>query len=54
MEYGYVRVSTKEQNEQRQMIALREYGICEKQIFMDKQSGKDFERPYYKRLIRKL
>lgn len=54
MEYGYVRVSTKEQNEQRQMIALREYGICEKQIFMDKQSGKNFERPNYKRLIRKL
>lgn len=54
MEYGYVRVSTKEQNEQRQMIALKEYGICGKQIFMDKQSGKDFERPNYKRLVRKL
>lgn len=54
MEYGYVRVSTKEQNEQRQMIALREYGIHEKQIFMDKLSGKDFDRPNYKRLIRKL
>ena len=54
MEYGYVRVSTKEQNEQRQMIALKEYGICGKQIFMDKQSGKDFERPTYKRLVRKL
>lgn len=54
MEYGYVRVSTKEQNEQRQVIALKEYGISGKQIFMDKQSGKDFERPNYKRLIRKL
>ena len=53
MEYGYVRVSTKEQNEQRQMIALREFGIEERQIFMDKQSGKDFERVNYKRLLRK-
>lgn len=47
MEYGYARVSTKEQNEQRQMIALREFGIEEKRIFMDKQSGKDFERTNY-------
>lgn len=54
MEYGYIRVSTKEQNEQRQLIALREFGIGEKQIFMDKQSGKDFERPQYKRMVRKL
>ena len=54
MEYGYVRVSTKEQNEQRQMVALKEYGIAEKRIYMDKQSGKDFERPNYKRLIRKI
>ena len=54
MEYGYVRVSTKEQNEQRQMIALREFGIEEKRIFMDKQSGKDFERVNYKRLLRKI
>lgn len=53
MEYGYVRVSTREQNEQRQMIALREFGIPEKQIFLDKQSGKDFERPNYKKMIRK-
>ena len=44
MEYGYVRVSTKEQNEQRQMIALQEFGIDTKRIYMDKQSGKDFER----------
>ncbi len=52
MEYGYVRVSTREQNEDRQMIALREFGVS--LIFLDKQSGKDFERPNYKRLMRKL
>ena len=54
MEYGYVRVSTREQNEQRQVVALKEYGIAEKRIYMDKQSGKDFDRPNYKRLIRKI
>lgn len=54
MNYGYVRVSTKEQNEQRQMIALEEFGIEKKYIYMDKQSGKDFERANYKRLFRKL
>lgn len=54
MEYGYVRVSTREQNEQRQLIALREFGVEEKRIFMDKQSGKDFDRPQYKRMVRKL
>lgn len=54
MEYGYVRVSTKEQNEQRQIIALREFGIEEKRIYMDKQSGKDFEREKYKKLLRKI
>lgn len=54
MEYGYVRVSTREQNEQRQMLALKEYGIEKTRIFMDKQSGKDFERPNYKKMIRKL
>lgn len=54
MEYGYVRVSTKEQNEQRQLIALREFGIDDKHIYLDKQSGKDFDRPSYKKLIRKL
>ena len=52
--YGYVRVSTKEQNEDRQLIALRELRVPEKNIYMDKQSGKDFERPQYKKLIRKL
>lgn len=54
MEYGYIRVSTKEQNEQRQLIAMREFGIAENRVYMDKQSGKDFERKNYKRLIRKL
>lgn len=54
MEYGYARVSTKEQNEQRQMIALREFGIDAKRIYIDKQSGKDFERVNYKKLLRKI
>ena len=52
--YGYIRVSTREQNEDRQRIALREMSIPEQNIFMDKQSGKDFQRPQYKRLLRRL
>ena len=52
--YGYVRVSTKEQNEARQMIAMREFGIDESCIYIDKQSGKDFNRPKYKKLIKRL
>ena len=52
--YGYVRVSSTDQNEDLQMIALREVPVPEKNIFMDKQSGKDFERPHYKKLVRKL
>lgn len=52
--YGYMRVSSKEQNEDRQRVALLEMGVQEKNIFMDKQSGKDFERTQYKRLLRKL
>lgn len=52
--YGYMRVSTREQNEDRQQIALREEGIPEKNIFMDKMSGKNFDRPQYKKLLRKL
>ena len=52
--YGYIRVSTRDQNEDRQLIARRELKIPEKNIFMDKQSGKDFNRPQYKRLVRKL
>ena len=54
MEYGYARVSTKEQNEQRQIIALEEFGLNLRQIFIDKQSGKDFERANYQRLTRRL
>lgn len=52
--YGYIRVSTREQNEDRQVIALRGVGIPEKNVYMDKQSGKDFNRPQYKKLLRKL
>lgn len=54
MEYGYIRVSSKEQNEARQLDALHEQGIEDSNIFMDKQSGKDFNRPRYKTLYRKL
>lgn len=54
MLYGYVRVSSKDQNEERQLIALSEYGINKSAIFIDKQSGKDFNRPQYKRMLRKL
>ena len=52
--YGYIRVSTKEQNEDRQLIAMREFVVAEENIILDKQSGKNFERPGYKRLMRKL
>ena len=52
--YGYVRVSSREQNEDRQLDALRGMKIEERNIFIDKQSGKDFERPQYKRLVRKV
>ncbi len=52
--YGYVRVSSTDQNEDRQMIALKEVPVPEKNIFMDKQSGKDFDRPNYRKLVRKL
>ena len=52
--YGYIRVSTREQNEDRQLLAMRELAILERNIFTDKQSGKDFERPQYKRLVKKL
>lgn len=52
--YGYVRVSTKEQNEERQLIALHEVGVLQKNIYMDKQSGKDFNRPQYKKLLKKI
>ena len=52
--YGYVRVSTQEQNEARQLIALREAAVPEKNIYMDKQSGKDFNRPAYQQMMKKL
>ncbi len=52
--YGYVRVSTREQNEDRQFIALQRVNVLEENIFIDKQSGKDFNRPQYKRLLRRM
>ena len=52
--YGYARVSTREQNEARQIIALRDFAVPPGQIYLDKQSGKDFNRPQYKRLLRRL
>lgn len=52
--YGYIRVSSRDQNEDRQLIALKEVGVAEKNIYLDKQSGKDFNRPQYKKLLRKL
>ncbi len=52
--YGYVRVSTKEQNEARQVLALREYCVSEKNIYIDKVSGKDFNRPQYRKLMRNI
>ena len=52
--YGYVRVSTKDQNEDRQLIAMQGLSIPEKNIYIDKQSGKDFERPQYKKMVRRL
>ena len=52
--YGYARVSSREQKEDRQLIALSEAQLSEENIYVDKQSGKDFERPMYKRLMKKL
>ena len=52
--YGYIRVSSRDQNEDRQLIALAEVGVAEKDIFLDKQSGKDFNRPRYQSMLRKL
>ena len=54
MIFGYVRVSTKDQNEDRQLIAFHELNIPGENIYVDKQSGKDFDRPKYKRLIRRM
>ena len=52
--YGYIRVSTKEQNEERQVLALKGLSIQRENLFVDKQSGKDFHRPQYERMVRKL
>ena len=52
--YGYIRVSSTDQNEDRQRLALSEMGVPAENLFTDKQSGKDFNRPQYKRLVRKL
>ena len=52
--YGYIRVSTKEQNEDRQLVAMRAFGVTADHIVLDKQSGKDFDRPGYRRLVHKL
>lgn len=52
--YGYIRVSSTDQNEDRQMIALSDCSIPPKNIYMDKQSGKDFDRPQYKKLVRRM
>lgn len=54
MTYGYVRVSSRDQNEDRQIIAMHEFGVDDRQIYTDKQSGKDFDRPQYRRLMRKI
>ena len=52
--YGYIRVSTHDQNEDRQRIAMQEAAVPAKYVYMDKQSGKDFNRPSYQKLLRKL
>ena len=52
--FGYIRVSTREQNEDRQLVAMRELNIPEGNLYIDKQSGKNFDRPQYKKLVRKL
>jgi DNA invertase Pin-like site-specific DNA recombinase len=54
MEYGYVRVSAKDQNVERQIDAMHDAGLQDKRIFIEKQSGKDFDRPIYLRLLKKL
>ena len=52
--YGYVRVSTREQNEDRQLIAMREFGVPERNILVEKRSGRDFDRPQYQKLLRRI
>lgn len=51
--YGYIRISSADQNESRQLVALHGKGVAAQHIYMDKQSGKDFDRPQYKRLVKK-
>ena len=53
-EYGYVRISTKDQNEERQLIALKAASVKEQNIYTDRQTGKNFDRPQYKKLMRRL
>ena len=53
-QYGYVRVSSREQNEARQLAAMQKAGIPAENVFSDKQSGRNFDRPQYKRLLRRL
>jgi len=52
--YGYVRVSSKDQNPERQLIAIKECGVGDKDIYLDKMSGKNFERPKYLKMLRRL
>ena len=52
--YGYARVSTNEQNADRQLLALEEFGVSPENVFIDHQSGRDFERPQYRRLLKRL
>ena len=54
MTYGYARVSSQEQNEERQLIALRKAGVRRKTLYVDKRSGKDFQRPQYQRMLKRL
>jgi len=54
MTYGYVRISTKDQNIDRQLTSMREQGVLDSNVFVDRQSGKDFNRSAYKKLVRKL
>ena len=52
--YGYARVSSKDQNLERQIIAMRDFGVPEKNLYVEKQSGRDFNRPVYQKLLRRL
>lgn len=54
MTYAYIRVSSRDQNEERQIVAMHDFGVEDKQIYLDKQSGKDFDRPQYQKMMRKL